>query len=83
MKKIWKKVAHGVSFGFLSSESVEIFDEIAPFSSQEIAEGTIFKKKKTQDREKITDSERIKPKTQVLKEFSLDRIANHCVFLIY
>jgi N-acetylglutamate synthase-like GNAT family acetyltransferase len=58
--------SNNLSFGFLSSESAKIFDEIAPVSSKGIAEGTISEKKQGQDHEKIADSERIKPKTQVI-----------------
>ncbi|MGE5196252.1 MAG: hypothetical protein ACM3JI_02855, partial [Anaerolineae bacterium] len=64
-----------MSFGFLSSESFKIFDEIAYFCPKEIGEDSIFKDKSGQDREKILDSERIKPKTQVAKEREDDGLA--------
>ena len=55
-----------LGFVFLSPESAEVFDEIAHASSKGIAEGAILSKKHGQDREKIADSERIKPKVQVM-----------------
>jgi hypothetical protein len=59
-------VCINLNFGFLSSESAEIFDELAFVSSKGIAEGPILSKKQRQDCEKIADSERIKPKVQVI-----------------
>ncbi len=56
---------NNLSFGFLSSESIEVFDGFSPLCPQEIAEGAIFEGKEEKNREKIIDSERIKPKTQV------------------
>jgi tRNA (guanine37-N1)-methyltransferase len=51
--------------GVLSSESAEIFDEVASASSEGIAECAISEKKRKEDREKNADSEPIKPITQV------------------
>jgi hypothetical protein len=56
---------NNLSFGFISSKSREISDEIAHFSSKGIAEGAISKKKNRQDRGKILDFEQIESKTQV------------------
>jgi hypothetical protein len=55
------------SFGFISSKSREISDEISHFSSKGIAEGAISEKKNGKDRGKVLDFERIEPKTQVKK----------------
>ncbi len=60
-----------LSFGFLSSESIEIFNELFHFYPKIIAEGAIFEEKNEKDLEKIVDSERIKPKTQVKMNNSL------------
>jgi hypothetical protein len=53
--------------GLFSSESREIFDEILRYLAKPIAEGTIGEANNAKDREKILDSERDKPKTQVKK----------------
>jgi hypothetical protein len=57
-----------LSFGFISSKSREISDEISHFSSKGIAEGAISEKKDGEDRGKILDFERTEPKTQVNNE---------------
>jgi hypothetical protein len=44
-----------LSFGFISSKSREISDEISHFSSKGIAEGAISEKKNEKDRGKILD----------------------------
>jgi hypothetical protein len=56
------------SFGFISSKSKEISDEVSHFSSKGTAEGAISEKKNGKDRGKILDFERIEPKTQVSTE---------------
>jgi hypothetical protein len=58
-------VFNNLSFGFISSKSREISDEISHFSSKGIAEGAISEKKNGKDRGKILDFERTEPKTQV------------------
>jgi hypothetical protein len=55
-----------LSFGFISSKSKEISDEIFHFFSKGVAEGAISEKKNGKDRGKILDFERIEPKTQVI-----------------
>jgi hypothetical protein len=57
---------NNLSFGFISSKSREISDEISHFSSKGIAEDAISEKKNGKDREKILDFERIEPKIQVI-----------------
>ena len=52
--------------GLLFSVSEEIFDDIDLIFSKIIAEGTIFEKKWSQDREKIPETERDKPITEVI-----------------
>jgi hypothetical protein len=49
--------------GLFSSESREIFDEILRYLAKPIAAGTIGEVNNAEDREKILDSERDKPKT--------------------
>ena len=61
---------NNLSFGFLSSESAKICDEISPVFPKGIAEATILEGKQGKDRAKIVDSERIKPKTQVNRPFA-------------
>jgi len=53
--------------GSLSSGSGEIFDEIDIAFSKIIAEGTIIEKKQYQFREKIPETERDEPITQVYR----------------
>lgn len=62
------RTLNNLSCGFLTSESEEIYDEISPVFLKEIVKGAIFDKNQEKDREKIADSERINPKTQVNKE---------------
>jgi hypothetical protein len=62
------KVAHRVSFGFISSKS----REISHFSSKGIVEGAISEKKNGEDRGKILDFERIEPKIRVINAIHLD-----------
>ena len=59
------KFCDNLNFGFLSSESAEICDEISSILPKGIAEGAISKAKWKKDRVKIADSEGIKPKVQV------------------
>ncbi len=61
------QATNNLSFGFLFSESIEIFNEVFHFYPKIIAEGAIFEEKNEKDLEKIVDSERIKPKIQVNK----------------
>ena len=50
-------ITYNLSFGFLSSESTKIHDEIEVVSSKRIAAGTILEKKQPQDHVKIVDAE--------------------------
>jgi hypothetical protein len=59
--------------GLLSSDSREIFDEIALIGSKKISEGNIFKTGSKRFREKILESERDKPIIQVNKGLLLKR----------
>ncbi|MBI5346824.1 MAG: hypothetical protein HZB76_06770 [Chlamydiae bacterium] len=71
-KSFWGKrknlFANNLSFGFLPSESAKIFEEFDSLFSRKIAKGSIFEKKRNQNCKKITDSEWIKPKTEVNKQ---------------
>lgn len=65
MIRFFYRLFSNVSFGFLSLKSFKIFDESAYCYPKEIAEGAISEDKSGQDREKILDSQQIKPKMQV------------------
>jgi adenylate kinase len=65
LQEAMRQISSNLSFGFISSKSREISDEISHFSSKGIAKGAISERKNEKDCGKILDFERIEPKTQV------------------